>query len=513
MTDHVRIFDTTLRDGEEAARINLNKEEKLQIARQLARLNVDIIEAGFPAGSDNDFEAVQAIAREIKGPVIAALCRTSEDDIRKAAEAVRDAEHPRIHVYIATSPIHMEYRLKMGKQDVLAEVRSAVTLARSYTDDVEFSAEDASRSEIPFLAEVFKCAVECGATTLNIPDTVGYAQPHEFSAFIKEIIKEVDPPENIIWSVHCHNDLGLAVANSLAAVRSGVRQIECTVNGIGERAGNASMEEIVMALNTRSDLYDAKTNIETTRLYSTSKLVSHLTGMVVQRNKAIVGLNAFSHETGIHQHGMLCNRATYEIITPETVGAPAVEPPLSKHYSKRAFRNKTEALGYQLPDEQLETASQLFKELCEKKKYVSDDDIEALILDRVLSFTPEQRFTLKDFAVQIGTGCKPTASVTLSSNGKDYTEAAVGNGPVDAVYSAIKKILKITPQLRGFRIGATSEHSDAMGETRVVITFKDIKAQGRGTSTDIIESSVRAYVDAINRLYASAAAKEVKLND
>ena len=513
MTDHVRIFDTTLRDGEEAARINLNKEEKLQIARQLERLNVDIIEAGFPGGSEDDFKAVQAIAREIKGPVIAALCRTSEDDVRKAAEAIKDAEHPRIHVYIATSPIHMEYRLKMTKEEVLSEVRGAVTLARSFVEDVEFSAEDASRSEIPFLVEVFKTAIDCGATTLNIPDTVGYAQPHEFSAFIKEIIKGVNPPKNIIWSVHCHNDLGLAVANSLSAVRAGVRQIECTVNGIGERAGNASMEEIVMALNTRADLYDAKTDIETQKLYSTSKLVSRLTGMVVQRNKAIVGLNAFAHETGIHQHGMLCNRATYEIITPETVGAPAVEPPLSKHYSKTAFRSKTESLGYQLSDDMLDTASKLYKDLCVRKKYVSDDDIEALILDQVLSFTPEQRFTLKDFAVQVGTACKPTASVTLTCDGHDFTEAAVGNGPVDAVYSAVKKILKITPQLRGFQIGATSEHSDAMAETRVVITFKDIKAQGRGTSTDIIESSVRAYVDAINRLYDSAAAKEVKLND
>jgi 2-isopropylmalate synthase len=512
MTDRVRIFDTTLRDGEQAARINLNKGEKLQIARQLARLGVDVIEAGFPAASPGDFDSVQAIAREIRGPVIAGLARTREDDIRKAGEAVANAEHPRIHVFIATSPIHMEYKLKLDKAGVLAEVRKGVTLARSLVEDVEFSAEDASRSELPFLIEVFKTAIECGATTLNIPDTVGYAQPEEFSAFVKNIIAGVNPPADIIWSVHCHNDLGLAVANSLAAVKAGVRQVECTINGLGERAGNASMEEVVMALNTRQDQYPVKTMIDTTKLYSTSKLVSHLTGVMVQPNKAIVGINAFAHEAGIHQHGMLCNRATYEIMTPETVGAPATDLVLGKHSGRHAFKDRVENLGYQLCDDDMETAFKYFKDLCDKKKDVSDGDIEALILDRVLSFVPERRFTLKDFAVQVGTGCKPTASVTLTSNNVDYTEAAVGNGPVDAVYNAVRKILKFNPQLKGFRIGATSERSDAQGETRVILHYKDIQAQGRGTSTDIIEASLRAYIDAVNRLYAAAAAKEVKLN-
>lgn len=513
MTDQVRIFDTTLRDGEQAARINLNKGEKLQIARQLARLGVDVIEAGFPASSPGDFESVQAIARELTdGTIVAGLARTKADDIKAAGAALKGASHPRIHTFIATSPIHMEHKLKMTKDEVLAEVREAVTLARTLVDDVEFSAEDASRSDVRFLVEVFKTAVACGATTLNIPDTVGYAQPDEFYHFVKQIITEVDTPANVTWSVHCHNDLGLGVANSLAAVRAGVRQVECTINGLGERAGNASLEEIVMSLNTRADQYEAKPTIDTTKLYSTSKLVANLTGVMVQPNKAIVGLNAFAHEAGIHQHGMLCNRATYEIMTPETVGAPSSDLVLGKHSGRHAFRDRVENLGYMLPKEDMERAFKEFKDLCDKKKGVSDNDIESMILDRVLTFVPERRYELKDFAVQVSTGSKPTASVTLTANDVDYTEAAVGNGPVDAVYSAVKKILGFVPELKGFRIGATSERSDALGETRIIINYKDIQAQGRGASTDIIEASLRAYVDAANRLYAAAAAREVKLN-
>lgn len=513
MTDQVRIFDTTLRDGEQAARINLNKGEKLQIARQLARLGVDVIEAGFPASSPGDFESVQAIARELTdGTIVAGLARTKPDDIKSAASALKDAAHPRIHTFIATSPIHMEHKLKMTKQEVLAEIREAVTLARTFVDDVEFSAEDASRSDVTFLIEAFKTAVESGANTLNIPDTVGYAQPDEFYNFVKAVITGVNPPQNVTWSVHCHNDLGLAVANSLAAVRAGVRQVECTINGLGERAGNASMEEIVMSLNTRADQYPAKSMIDTTKLYSTSKLVANLTGVMVQPNKAIVGLNAFAHEAGIHQHGMLCNRATYEIMTPETVGAPSSDLVLGKHSGRHAFRDKVETLGYSLTKEDLEHAFKEFKDLCDKKKDVSDSDIETMVLDRVISFVPERLYELKDYAVQVSTGSKPTASVTLASGGVDYTEASVGNGPVDAVYNAVKKILGFIPELKGFRIGATSERSDAQGETRIIINYKDIQAQGRGTSTDIIEASLRAYVDAANRLYAAAAAKEVKLN-
>lgn len=513
MADQVRIFDTTLRDGEQAARINLNKGEKLQIARQLARLGVNTIEAGFPASSPGDFESVQAIARELTdGTIVAGLARTKPEDIKSVAAALKDAAHARIHTFIATSQIHMEHKLKMTRREVLDEVREAVTLAREFVEDVEFSAEDASRSDLQFLAEVFQTAAECGATTLNIPDTVGYAQPDEFYNFVKTIIAEVKLPRNVIWSVHCHNDLGLAVANSLAAVRAGARQVECTVNGLGERAGNASLEEIVMSLNTRADQYPAGAAIDTTKLYSTSKLVANLTGVMVQPNKAVVGLNAFAHEAGIHQHGMLCNRATYEIMTPETVGAPSSDLVLGKHSGRHAFRNKVESLGYSLSGEDTERAFKEFKDLCDKKKGVSDSDIETMILDRVISFVPERRYELKDFAVHVSVGGKPTASVTLASGTADQTEAAVGNGPIDAVYNAVKKILGFTPELKGFRISATSERSDAQGETRIIINYKDIQAQGRGTSTDIIEASLRAYVDAANRLYAAAAAKEVRLN-
>lgn len=511
MADHVRIFDTTLRDGEQAARINLNVQEKLQAARQLERLGADIIEAGFPASSPGDFESVRTVAREVRTPVIAGLARTRKDDIRKAAEALEGAAKPRIHTFIATSPIHMEFKLKMTKETVLDEVRNGVKTARSLVEDVEFSAEDASRSEVSFLIEVFKTAVANGATTLNVPDTVGYAQPDEYYSFIRTLIEEVEVPEGTVWSVHCHNDLGLAVANSLAAVRAGARQIECTVNGIGERAGNASMEEIVMALATRSDQYPAQTRIDTTKLYGTSKLISQLTGVMVQPNKAVVGRNAFAHEAGIHQHGMLSNRATYEIMTPETVGAPASDLVLGKHSGRHAFRDRVESLGYQLSDGELTDGFRHFKDLCDKKKDVSDGDIEALILDRVLSFVPERRFTLKDFAVNVSSGSKPTASVTLTSDGCDFTEAAVGNGPVDAAYNAVKKILDFVPDLKGFRIGATSERSDAQGETRVILSSNEVQSQGRGTSTDIIEASLRAYIDAVNRLYAAAAAKEVKI--
>lgn len=513
MTDHVRIFDTTLRDGEEAARISLNKGEKLQIARQLARLGVDIIEAGFPAASRSEFESVQAIAREIKGPVIAALARASREDVQQAAEAIKDAARPRLHVYIATSPIHMEYRLKMSKEQVLEAVRDSVKLARTYAEDVEFSAEDASRSDPDFLVQVFKAAVAYGATTVNVPDTVGYAQPDEFTSFLRTVMEGVNAPKNVVWSVHCHDDLGLAVANSLAAVEAGVRQIECAVNGLGARAGNAALEEVVMALNTRADHYNAKTQIDTTRLYNTSRLVSQLTGIVVQPNKAIVGRNAFTHEPTIHQTGMLCNRSTYEIMTPETVGTPESSLTLGKHSGRHMFRDKVEDMGYQLCDDDMERAYEAFKELSGKKNDISDGDIEALLLDKVLTFEPERRYTLKDFAAQVGTGAKPTASVTLTDGEKLYTKAAVGNGPVDAACKAMQAVLGFEPELKAYRSAATSERTDAQVDTRILIQYKGIQAQGRGASTDIVESSVRAYVDAVNRLYRAAAAREIKLSD
>ncbi|MDR3076752.1 MAG: 2-isopropylmalate synthase [Synergistaceae bacterium] len=506
----VRIFDTTMRDGEQAARINLNTGEKVQIARALERLNVDIIEAGFPASSKGDFEAVSSVAAEVRNPIIAGLARTKEGDITAAGESLRGAARSRIHTFIATSAIHMEYKLKMKPDEVLKEVERGVRLARSITPDVEFSAEDASRSDIDFLVDVFTLAIECGATTLNIPDTVGYAMPYEFEEFCRTIIKRADKP-GVIWSVHCHNDLGLGVANSLAAVRAGARQVECTINGLGERAGNASMEEVVMGLRTRRDHFGADTAIDTKKFFATSKLVAGLTGVPVQPNKAIVGINAFAHEAGIHQHGMLCNRATYEIMTPESVGAPGTDLHLGKHSGRHAFNERVETLGYRLTDEQSASAFDYFKELCDKKKDVSDGDIEAFLLDRILRLTPEIRYELKDYAVTVGAGGKPTASITLAHDEMETTEAAVGNGPVDAAYKAILKILTFKPELAEFHIRATSELADAMGEAHVILRYKEIKAQGRGASTDIIEATIRAYIEAVNRLYSVAAAREVTI--
>jgi 2-isopropylmalate synthase len=499
-----------MRDGEQAARINLNTGEKVQIAHALERLNVDIIEAGFPASSKGDFEAVSNVAAEVRAPVIAGLARTKEGDITAAGEALRGAARSRIHTFIATSQIHMEYKLKMKPDEVLKELEKAVKLARSITPDVEFSAEDASRSDIDFLVDAFTLAIESGATTLNIPDTVGYAMPYEFEEFCRAIITGAGKP-GIIWSVHCHNDLGLGVSNSLAAVRAGARQVECTINGLGERAGNASMEEIVMALRTRKDHFGADTKIDTRKFYATSKLVSGLTGVPVQPNKAIVGVNAFAHEAGIHQHGMLCNRATYEIMTPESVGAPGTDLHLGKHSGRHAFSERVESLGYHLSGEQGAAAFEYFKELCDKKKDVSDGDIEAFLMDRILRLTPEIRYELKDYAVTIGSGGKPTASITLAHDGTETTEAAVGNGPVDAAYKAILKILHFQPELAEFRIRATSELADALGEAHLILRHKDIKAQGRGASTDIIEATIRAYIEAVNRLLSVAAAREVAI--
>ena len=508
--DTVRIFDTTMRDGEQAARINLNTGEKVQIAHALERLNVDIIEAGFPASSKGDFDAVAAVAAEVRAPVIAGLARTRESDITAAGEALRGAARARIHTFIATSPIHMEYKLKLSPDGVLKEVENGVKLARGITPDVEFSAEDASRSDMDFLVEVFSLAIETGATTCNIPDTVGYAMPGEFEEFCRTVITRVNKP-GVIWSVHCHNDLGLAVANSLAAVRAGARQVECTINGLGERAGNASMEETVMSLRTRHDHFGADTAIDARKFFTTSKLVSSLTGVPVQPNKAVVGINAFAHEAGIHQHGMLCNRATYEIMTPESVGAPGTDLHLGKHSGRHAFNERVEQLGYRLNAEQGASAFEYFKELCDKKKDVSDGDIEAFLLDRILHLTPEGGYELKDYAVTVGSGGKPTASVTLARDGTETTEAAYGNGPVDAAYKAILKILPFSPELAEFRIRATSELADALGEAHVILRYKEIKAQGRGASTDIIEATMRAYVEAVNRLYSVAAAREVAI--
>ena len=508
--DRVRIFDTTLRDGEQAAGGNLNVAEKLQIARQLGRLGVDIIEAGFPAASPGDFQCVEAIAREVPESIIAGLARTKEADIRACYDAVKGAPRHRIHIFLATSPIHMEFKLKMKPEQVLEEIRSAVTLARGLVEDVEFSAEDASRSELPFLIQAFKTAVAAGATTLNIPDTVGYATPEEFRGFCRSIIEGVQAPDNVIYSVHCHNDLGLAVANSLAAIGAGARQAECTINGLGERAGNASLEEIVMALKTRSDCYGLHTGLDTTKLASVSSLVSRLSGVPVPPNKAIVGANAFAHQAGIHQHGVMANPLTYEIMKPEDVGAAGTELVLGKHSGRHAFRDRIEQLGYALTPEQAETAFVLFKKLCDSKKNVSDGDIAALIADEILLTGQENMYHLKNYSVKTGEG--PALAVVTLVNGKgDISDAATGNGPIDAAYRAIWRAIDLEPELLSFSIQATSDLSDAMGETKITLRSGDVVAPGRGVSTDIIESSIKAFINGVNRLHILATARGVEL--
>ncbi|MDR1607962.1 MAG: 2-isopropylmalate synthase [Deltaproteobacteria bacterium] len=507
----VRFFDTTLRDGEQAAGVNLNVAEKLQIAKQLEKTRVDVIEAGFPAASPGDFNCVQAISRELRRTTVCGLARTREGDIRAAAQALAQAENPRLHVFIATSPIHMEYKLRLTQEEVLAEIRSGVSLARSLVSEVEFSGEDASRSDLEFLIKAFKVAVDCGATILNIPDTVGYATPEEFYQFCRTVILGVAPPEGVIFSVHAHNDLGLAAANSLAAVRAGVRQVEGTINGMGERGGNSAIEEVVMALKTRADYYGVTVNLDTRRLFPVSRLVARLSGVAVPPNKPVVGSNAFAHEAGIHQHGVMAKRETYEIMKAEDVGCIPAVMVLGKHSGSHAFRARLEFLGYHLDDASVAKAFEIFKKLCDEKKEATDGDIEAIIADEIFSVTPEFHYELKEYTVQVGSGLA-TAAVVLYRDNKELKDAATGNGPVDAAYRAIMRVINIEPKLESFKITATSERSDALGEALVIISYQGLKAQGRGASTDVIKASVKAYINAVNRLYSLAAVREIKLN-
>ena len=508
--DQVLIFDTTLRDGEQAAMINLNTAEKIQIARQLEKLKVDIIEAGFPAASQGDFEAVREIAASVKDPVITGLARCSGHDIDIAGEAVKYAFRPRIHTFIATSDIHLRDKLKMTRKQVLESVEKWVTHAKTIVDDVEFSAEDASRSDLDFLVDVFQTAIACGATTINIPDTVGYAVPHEFSEIVKEIIGRTDKGSNIVWSVHTHNDLGMAVINSLESVKAGVRQVECTINGIGERAGNASLEEVVMWIKTRGDHFGVYTGLDTSQLYPTSSLVSKLTGFQVPPNKAIVGSNAFAHEAGIHQHGIMCNKATYEIMDPLDIGAPSSDLFLGKHSGKHAFADKVKEMGYQLSTEEISKAFSLFKDLCDRKEMVSSEDIEILVINDILAITPERKYVLTDFNVHTTKG-QASAGISLSNAGKILSDAATGNGPVDASYAAIKRIISMDPQLVNYQIDAASERSDAIGEAHITLEIQGLVSQGRGASTDIVEASIKAYINAVNRLFQLAAARGMTL--
>ncbi|NPV54961.1 MAG: 2-isopropylmalate synthase [Firmicutes bacterium] len=497
----IQVFDTTLRDGEQSPGVSLNVKEKLEIARQLSRLNVDVIEAGFPIASPGDFEAVTAVAKEVTGPVIAALARAVKGDIDRAWEALRHARRPRIHTFIATSDIHMKYKLRKEPAQVLEMVAAAVQHAKSYVPDVEFSAEDATRSNREFLRVVFETAIDAGATVLNVPDTVGYTTPREFAELIRYLEENVRGIEGVTLSVHCHNDLGLAVANSLAAVECGVGQVECTINGIGERAGNAALEEIVMALATRRDYYDAITAVVTEQIYRSSRMVSTLTGMAVQTNKAIVGDNAFAHEAGIHQDGVLKERTTYEIMTPESIGLAKSRLVLGKHSGRHAFKERLKELGYALPDDEVNRAFDEFIALADKKKDVSDKDIEAIVEGR--HGKAAERFSLEYLNVVSGNKTVPTATVRLYKDGELVEEAACGDGPVDATYKAIDRITGERTDLEEYSIRAVTGGKDALGEVTVRIRDNGNTFTGRGVSTDIIEASALAYINAINKMLFS----------
>jgi 2-isopropylmalate synthase len=503
----VRIFDTTLRDGEQSPGASLTSAEKIDIARQLARMGVDIIEAGFPAASPDDLEGVRRVAREVgtaDGPIVCGLARTTQNDIDKAWEAIRDAAKPRIHTFLATSDIHMQYKLRMTREQVVARTREMVSYARSLCEDVEFSPEDACRSNPDFLVEVLAVAIESGATTLNIPDTVGYIMPAEYFALMEKLIRETPGGDRIIWSAHCHNDLGVATANTLAGIQAGVRQVEVTINGIGERAGNTALEEIVMALHTRPNFYNLTTNIDTMQITRASRMVSNYTGMLVQPNKAIVGINAFSHEAGIHQDGILKHQATYEIMTPETVGLSQSNLVLGKHSGRHAFRVRLGELGFEMNDDELNQAFERFKELADKKKTVTDADIEALIADEF--YGPEEVFHMEGIQVACGQMGMPTATIKLRGpDGKEYIQASIGTGPVDATYQAIDQIVQAPNTLVEYRVAAITEGIDALGEVTVRIRRDENGKRtfgGHGADTDIIVASAKAYLAALNKMLA-----------
>ncbi|MCU0914123.1 MAG: 2-isopropylmalate synthase [Planctomycetes bacterium] len=505
--EKVVIFDTTLRDGEQSPGAAMSIPQKLEIARQLAVLGVDIIEAGFPVSSPAQFEATKLVAEQLKGPTIAALARANKNDIEAAGKAIAPAKKKRIHTFIATSPIHMKHKLKKEPAEVLRMAVEAVTFARTFTNDVEFSPEDACRSEIPFLVEVLAAVIEAGATTLNIPDTVGYVLPYEYGQLIAKLKSEVRAIDKCVISTHCHNDLGMAVANSLAGVRNGARQVECTINGLGERAGNAALEEVVMAIRTRADFFSqaAKdgltTNINTKEISRTSQLVSQLTGFVIQPNKAIVGANAFAHESGIHVDGVLKERLTYEIMTPETIGLVGSRMVLGRHTGRHGFAERCKQLGYKLSKEEIEQAYQRFIEVADKKKEVFDADVAAIINNEIR--VVEQVYVLEYLHVASGTGTLPTASVRMRAGKETRLAAAFGDGPVDAAYEAIRQATGLAPELENYSIRAVTSGKEALGEATVRIRDDGRTFIGRGVSTDIIEASAKAYVDAINRMVAA----------
>ena len=499
MSERIVIFDTTLRDGEQSPGASMDTRAKVEVARQLEKLGVDVIEAGFPISSPGDFEAVQAVSKVVGKPIVAGLARCVKADIDAAARALEEAKHPRIHVFLATSKIHMQHKLKKAEEEILKLAVESVEYARKFVDDVEFSPEDASRTELGFLSQVFDAVVDAGATTVNIPDTVGYAIPEEFGRVIKHLRESTRTGGQAVISVHCHNDLGLAVANSLEAVVNGARQVECTINGIGERAGNCSLEEVVMAIRTRKDALKFETAVNTQEIMKSSRLVSKMTGIPVQPNKAIVGDNAFAHEAGIHQDGVLKEKSTYEIMKPEDIGLSDSRLVLGKHSGRHAFGERLSSLGYDLIQEEVASAFSAFKALADKKKEIYDEDIQALIEEQLM--TVPSTYQLEYVQISSGTSTIPTATVCLKKDDKILQDASCGDGPIDAAYNTIDRITKMKCRLVHYSLRAVTAGKDAMGEVSVRVRHRGTEVTGRGASTDVIEASVKAYVSGINRLF------------
>ena len=504
MTDKLIIFDTTLRDGEQSPGASMTKEEKLRIARQLEKLGVDVIEAGFAAASPGDADAINSIAKAIEHSTVCSLARASEKDVRAAGEAIKPAKHGRIHTFIATSPIHMQHKLRMSEDQVVERAVQAVKWAREYTDDVEFSAEDALRSEMDFLVRIFTEVIKAGATTLNVPDTVGYSIPVLLGEHFKQLIARVPGGDKVIWSAHCHNDLGMASANSLAAVMNGARQVECTINGLGERAGNAALEEIVMAIKTRRDIFTCDTNIDTAQIVPTSKLVSSITGYPIQPNKAIVGANAFAHESGIHQDGVLKHRETYEIMRAEDVGWGANKMVMGKHSGRAAFRARLQELGIVLDGEEaVNAAFARFKDLADKKHEIFDEDLQALVSDEEATQVSEH-YRLVAMGAHSETGAMPVARVILSVGGKEQQADSQGGGPVDATFKAIEQIVHSDTELQLYSVNNITSGTDAQGEVTVRLSKGGRVVNGQGADTDIVVASAKAYLNALNKLDAGA---------
>lgn len=505
--EKVIIFDTTLRDGEQSPGATLNMKEKLEVAKQLAKLGVDVIEAGFPVSSPGDFESVKNIAQNVKGPAIAGLARANKKDIDAAWEAVKYAEKPRIHTFIATSDIHLEYKLRKTRDEVLKITEEMVSYAKSLCNDIEFSAEDAGRTDPDYLCKVVETAIRAGATTVNIPDTVGYTVPEEFGSLIAYVKKNVPNIDQAVISVHCHNDLGMATANTIAALMNGARQVECTINGLGERAGNCSLEEITMILKTRKDKLNLFSTVDTTQIYKTSRLVSNLTGMLIQPNKAIVGANAFAHESGIHQDGFLKYRTTYEIMNPKDIGLVESQLPLGPRSGRHALKARLEELGYELNDEDLHKAFERFKMLADKKKKITNRDLEYIVADEIRFSSGSMEYTLKHVQVGCGNNALPTATVQLmKSDGEVIQDAAIGTGPIDAVYQAINRIVDIPNELIEFSIQAITEGIDAIGEVTIRVKAEDGSIYtGNSANVDIIVAATTAYVNALNKLVSKNA--------